>query len=124
MRLVLLLLGAATAWAAGAGTSLAADAVVWPNAEVPFAHGPGYYLSLWKMAPIWLLFATWVYTTDWINRDSLTLRLNYSFWNNDRHVFVLCRLSSGVARPLVLAVVSAAHHCLCHAADALRPRAK
>ncbi len=82
MRFVLLLLGAATAWAAGAGTLLAADAVVWPQSDVPFEHGPGYYLSLWKMAPIWLLFATWVYSTDWVNRDTLALRLDYAFWNS------------------------------------------
>jgi type II secretory ATPase GspE/PulE/Tfp pilus assembly ATPase PilB-like protein len=82
MRFVLLLLGTATAWAAAAGTSLAAGAVNWPETDVPFDHGPGYYLSLWKMAPIWLLFATWVYSTDWVNRDTLALRLNYSFWNS------------------------------------------
>ena len=54
----------------------------WPDTDVPFDHGPGYYLSLWKMAPIWLLFATWVHTTDWVNRDTLALRLNYAFWNS------------------------------------------
>jgi type II secretory ATPase GspE/PulE/Tfp pilus assembly ATPase PilB-like protein len=82
MRSVLLLLGTATAWAVSAGTVLAAGAVAWPESDVPFDHGPGYYLSLWKMAPIWLLFATWVYTTDWVNRDTLSLRLNYAFWNS------------------------------------------
>ena len=82
MRFALLLLGAATAWAAGAGTSLAADVVVWPHSDVPFEHGPGYYLSLWKMAPVWLLFATWIYTTDWVNQDTISLRLNYALWNS------------------------------------------
>jgi type II secretory ATPase GspE/PulE/Tfp pilus assembly ATPase PilB-like protein len=82
MRFVLLMLGTAAAWAAGAGTSLAAGAVAWPESDVPFDHGPGYYLSLWKMAPIWLLFAAWVYSTDWVNRDTLELRLNYPFWNS------------------------------------------
>ncbi len=82
MRFVLLFLGAAAAWTAGAGMSLAADAPTWPVYDIPFEHGPGYYLSLWKMAPVWLLFALWVHTTDWVNRDALALRLNYVYWNS------------------------------------------
>ncbi|HTU25808.1 MAG TPA: ATPase, T2SS/T4P/T4SS family [Pirellulales bacterium] len=82
MRLVVLLLGTAAVWAASAGMTFAAEALPWPDNGVPFDHGPGYYLSLWKMAPIWLLFAMWVYTTDWVNRDTYALRLEHAKWNS------------------------------------------
>ena len=124
MRFVLMLLGAATAWAVGAGTSLAAATPNWPESDVPFDHGPGYYLSLWKMAPVWLLFATWVYTTDWVNRDTLALRLELRILEFARHVYVLRRVPPGLAGTVVLAVVSAADLRLCRAAGAVRPRAE
>ena len=82
MRFALVVLGAAALWSAGAEMSLAADAAAWPDYDIPFQHGPGYYLSLWKLAPIWLLFAAWVSSADWVSRDTRALRLNYSFWNN------------------------------------------
>ena len=82
MRFVLVVLGAAALWAAGAERRWLPTPRPGRITDVPFDHGPGYYLSLWKMAPIWLLFAAWVYTTDWVNRDTLALRLNYAFWNS------------------------------------------
>lgn len=43
--------------------------------------GPGFYLNLLKIFGAWLLFSFWVYTTDWVSRDSQELKLNYLRWN-------------------------------------------
>ena len=45
-------------------------------------RGPGWYLSIVKIIFFWLLFLLWVKTTDWINRDCQTHRLNYMQWNS------------------------------------------
>lgn len=34
-------------------------------------RGPGFYLAAWKLLLLVLVFLLWVYTTDWISRDSL-----------------------------------------------------
>ena len=34
-------------------------------------RGPGFYLAAWKLFLLVLVFWLWVYTTDWISRDSL-----------------------------------------------------
>ena len=36
-------------------------------------RGPGFYLAAWKLFLLALVFWLWVYTTDWISRDSLEL---------------------------------------------------
>jgi len=44
-------------------------------------RGSGGYLSLLKLASIWLVFVAWVATADWINRDGQLTRQNYNVWN-------------------------------------------
>ncbi len=36
-------------------------------------RGPGFYLASWKLLLLAIVFFLWVYTTDWISRDSLEL---------------------------------------------------
>jgi type II secretory ATPase GspE/PulE/Tfp pilus assembly ATPase PilB-like protein len=64
-----------TAWAQGS----------WP--EFPLSgnrlnRGPGGYLSWIKLGLAWGLFAVWVKTTDWVNRDCQLLKLPYALWNS------------------------------------------
>jgi type II secretory ATPase GspE/PulE/Tfp pilus assembly ATPase PilB-like protein len=58
----------------------------WPDyGSSPASRGPGFYFSLMKLAlmmiPVWL----WVYTADWIGRDSLLhgskTKLKPEVWN-------------------------------------------
>jgi len=44
-------------------------------------RGDGGYLSKWKIGLILMLYGFWVRTTDWVNRDSQILQLNYQTWN-------------------------------------------
>jgi type II secretory ATPase GspE/PulE/Tfp pilus assembly ATPase PilB-like protein len=44
-------------------------------------RGPGNYLSLPNLLISWLLFALWIWTVDWVNRDCLLVRQNYAVWN-------------------------------------------
>ncbi len=48
----------------------------------PEWRGTGYYLSIWKIASCWILFAAWVHTTDWVSQDCQNHRLNYALWNS------------------------------------------
>lgn len=45
-------------------------------------RGPGYYISLWKLAACWLLMLAWVATCDWVSRDCFATRQNYVLWNS------------------------------------------
>ncbi len=44
-------------------------------------RGHGFYVSVSKLALVWLLFLVWVKTTDWVGQDCLRVNLNYSIWN-------------------------------------------
>lgn len=77
---------------AAAATAPAADenAKAWPPVDISdgqgdvhyFKRGPGWYLGYFKIAFAWLLILVWIRTTDWINRDCQTHRLNYMLWNS------------------------------------------
>lgn len=57
----------------------------WPDAPVDistFPRGPGFYLSWIKLGAMWLVFALWVLTSDWVNFDSQRYRMGYSLWNS------------------------------------------
>lgn len=45
------------------------------------ARGPGFYLSWSKIAFCWLLFLTWVASTDWVNYSCQRHRLKHTLWN-------------------------------------------
>jgi len=67
----------------GAGGAAAADAGRWPAMEITRDfRGPGFYLSLWKILACWFIFLAWVYSTDWVSRDSQEmLGREYLRWN-------------------------------------------
>lgn len=70
------------AWNLLAAAASAQESGIWPiMTEDARARGPGFYLSVWKIALAWLLFLLWVRTSDWVNRDVHERRLSYALWN-------------------------------------------
>ena len=66
----------------GAGDLSAADPGDWPGVRIEKDfRGPGHYLGLAKVLACWVLFAVWVYSTDWVSSDARELKLNYIRWN-------------------------------------------
>jgi type II secretory ATPase GspE/PulE/Tfp pilus assembly ATPase PilB-like protein len=63
----LFFLGADVAWAQPAGGQ--------------FTRGGGFYFSFAKAFLLWIDFFLWVFTTDWVNRDSQERRMNWAVWN-------------------------------------------
>ena len=53
----------------------------YPLAGNRLRRGPGGYFSIWKLGLFWAMFAGWVKTTDWVNRDCQLLKLPYGLWN-------------------------------------------
>jgi len=83
-RLFLLVAVIALLVIAGAGDAFAADAGQWPTMDLKHAtpfRGPGGYLSTVKIMLAWLVFLSWVGTTDWVNQDVQALKLDYRLWN-------------------------------------------
>jgi len=71
--LAVVLAAAAPVWAQDAG---------WPPYPIDKGwRGPGYYLSWVKILACWLVFALWVWTTDWVSRDVQEMKLGYQRWN-------------------------------------------
>jgi type II secretory ATPase GspE/PulE/Tfp pilus assembly ATPase PilB-like protein len=68
-------------WVCATNVLAAQEAASWPE-DVPFERGPGFYLSLFKLAPAMLLFLAWVFTSDWINQDCQRLKQNTDLWNS------------------------------------------
>jgi len=81
VRLLLVLVLAAVILTVGAGELLAAD---WPPMELAKKgwRGDGFYLSWIRILAAWVLFAFWVRSADWVNRDLQELKLNYIRWNS------------------------------------------
>lgn len=80
-RILLILVVCTAVLAVAAGVVFAADA---GPAGAPLSknfRGPGYYLNWFKILACWLVFLTWVYTTDWISIDAQELKLDYLRWN-------------------------------------------
>ena len=42
----------------------------------------GFYVNLWGLVPILGLFLLWVHTTQWVDEDGRSLKLNYGLWNS------------------------------------------
>jgi type II secretory ATPase GspE/PulE/Tfp pilus assembly ATPase PilB-like protein len=80
-RLFLVLLLLAIVSAAGAQTLLAQGINMPEDPIRPGWSGPGYYLSWVKILACWLVFLGWVFTTDWVSRDGMNMRLDYLRWN-------------------------------------------
>jgi type II secretory ATPase GspE/PulE/Tfp pilus assembly ATPase PilB-like protein len=75
--------GAVFVWAASADFALAQEADGWPvMSEEARSRGPGLFLSVGKIALVWLLFLLWVRTADWVNRDIHERRWKYATWNS------------------------------------------
>ena len=47
----------------------------------PGWSGPGFYFNWFKILAAWLLFLLWVYSTDWVSRDSQEMKLDHLRWN-------------------------------------------
>jgi type II secretory ATPase GspE/PulE/Tfp pilus assembly ATPase PilB-like protein len=70
--------------AASSAAAPAAGPAAAPAAESgqPGWSGPGLYLNWMKVLAFWLVFLLWVFTTDWINRDTQETKiLEYLRWN-------------------------------------------
>jgi type II secretory ATPase GspE/PulE/Tfp pilus assembly ATPase PilB-like protein len=73
---LLLLLGSDTVWAQEG----------WPDyGSTPPTRGPGFYFSLVKIALMLIMVWLWVYTADWIGRDTIVhskkTKLTPEVWN-------------------------------------------
>ena len=81
MSRFLLLLAVITAiLALGAGEALA-NGAEWPTVTIKRDfRGPGHYLGWGKIIACWLVFLTWVYSTDWVSRDGQELKLAFLRW--------------------------------------------
>lgn len=71
-------------WGLAAAAGVAQDA--WPVYPLPkatsFTRGPGFYLSTFKIVSVWVVFACWVATTDWLSQDCVKLaKMDYGLWN-------------------------------------------
>ncbi len=54
--------------------------LVWPETG-QFTRGTGYYLDPWKLLLMWLVFLSWVQSSDWISRDAQAVKLRWAIWN-------------------------------------------
>ncbi len=81
MCLRYVLLASALAFFILAGPLSAQEPVPWPR-DVSFERGDGFYLSLFKLAPVWGLFLIWVGSANWVNQDCLRLNLDCDKWNS------------------------------------------
>jgi len=82
-RLLPICLFAAT-WLVDAAEVLAQTA--WPDWQgsfdpPQFPRGAGGYFSVAKIVASFVVFWLWLAMADWVNRDSLRLKLSYRFWN-------------------------------------------
>lgn len=71
------------------GSAAATSAGQYPRSPTGFFRGnqkggqtSGFYISLWGLVPIVALFLLWVHTTQWVDEDGRSLKLNYGFWNS------------------------------------------
>ncbi len=53
-------------------------------AQAPnISRGPGFYLNLFKFAPVVVVYLLWTWTTDWVEHDTKELNnLKYATWNS------------------------------------------
>jgi type II secretory ATPase GspE/PulE/Tfp pilus assembly ATPase PilB-like protein len=84
-RTSIVFLGAPALLLLSAGTAFAAD---------PLGRGPGFYISWWKLLLVWILFAIFVKSAAWLNKDCQEVGERYGLdtylWNT---VFVFTFLA-------------------------------
>ena len=78
-RLGLILIVAGAVLLLGSGPLLAA--VPPAKTGVESCRGPGFYFSEVKLFFCLLVFISWVWTTDWVNRDAKAMHLDRRRWN-------------------------------------------
>ncbi len=66
-RTLIVFAGACLVLLAGPDVALAQE---WSYSGDPLERGTGFYLSWSKILGLWLVFLMWVYTTDWVSRDT------------------------------------------------------
>ena len=82
-------------WATASGallcaTPLCAQEARWPFypldghlfTQDEFGRGPGGYLSIFSLIVYWLMFLVWVKAVDWVNRDTVQVRMSSALWNS------------------------------------------
>jgi type II secretory ATPase GspE/PulE/Tfp pilus assembly ATPase PilB-like protein len=52
-----------------------------PEQLVQHLSDAPYYLSILKLLLFWILFLLWVYTTDWVSRDTQEMDIPHKKWN-------------------------------------------
>src|SRR5207237_9064621 len=72
-----------------AAAAPATSAGQYPRSATGFFRGnreggqtSGFYINLWGLVPILALFLLWVHTTQWVDEDGRSLKLNYELWNS------------------------------------------
>ena len=82
---------AAVATPEAAAPASTASAGQYPRSPTGFFRGnqekdgktsSGFYINLWGLVPILALFLLWVHTTQWVDEDGRSLKLNYGLWNS------------------------------------------
>lgn len=53
-----------------------------PGGARTAGQGAGWYLQLWRFAPVLGLLFLWTHTTNWVDDDSQSLKLNAGLWNS------------------------------------------
>lgn len=82
-------------WAIAGGVVFSASALLAQEATWPvypldghlftndeYGRGPGGYLSIFSLIVYWLMFLVWVKAVDWVNRDTIQVRMSPALWNS------------------------------------------
>ncbi len=69
------------------GAAAGAEAAEWLApvlAQAPsIVRGPGFYLNIYKLAPVLIIFLLWTWTTDWVEHDTKELNnVRFALWNS------------------------------------------
>ena len=81
-RLSLIVLGLLAAFGLP-GFASAAEGMLLPLAQsATLVRGPGLYINLFKFVPVVIIYVLWVWTTHWIEKDTISIRnAFYTIWN-------------------------------------------
>ena len=56
------------------------DGHLFPENE--YGRGPGGYISIFSIILYWLLALAWIKAVDWVNRDTVRMRMSPALWNS------------------------------------------
>jgi type II secretory ATPase GspE/PulE/Tfp pilus assembly ATPase PilB-like protein len=67
-----------------AAGGIAAEVFTPIFAQAPsISRGPGFYLNLFKFAPVLVVYLLWTWTTDWVEHDTRELNnIKFATWNS------------------------------------------